>query len=152
MNHSTTLHYPKSIMADAPQAPSLDQSTLHAPPFDREAVQAEMEDRWPHLFGPGLHVPLKVGITADLHQEACANGSQLSKRKIRLFLEGYCQHPDYLAKLIEGGRRFDINGLPAVEEVKGRHVKNATRRLALKEKRTKAGDAATPLQQPTSGE
>ena len=67
------------------QTPAL--ATSHGAPFDYEVVSEEMESRWPHLFGHGIHLPLKVGITKDLHQEALANGSSLSKRKISLYLE-----------------------------------------------------------------
>ena len=109
--------------------------------FDYEVVSAEMERLWPQLFGPELHVPLKVGITDDLHADAQANGSTLSKRKIRLFLGRYCNHPEYLRQLAEGKPRCDINGLPIDEEIPARHIKNATRRLSRQKGRDGAGNA-----------
>lgn len=110
------------------QSPALASS--HGTPFDYAAVSEEMETRWPHLFGHGIHLPLKVGITTDLHQEALASGSSLSKRKISQYLERYCKHPKYLQKIAQGTPRHDINGLAIDDQVQERHVRNANRRLS----------------------
>lgn len=104
-------------------------AVVHGAPFDFEQVGLEMERLWPQLFGPELHVPLKVGITNDLHAEAIASGSTLSKRKIRLFLGRYCSHPEYLRLLASGVPRHDHNGIPIESDVEARHIKSANKRL-----------------------
>lgn len=99
-------------------------------PFDYEAVSAEMENLWPQLFGPELHIPLMIGITDNLYAEARASGSRLSKRKIRLFLGRYCTHPEYLKKISDGQLRHDTCGIVIDEEISFKHIKNASRLLS----------------------
>ncbi|MGP3505490.1 ProQ/FINO family protein [Paracidovorax citrulli] len=115
---------------DAPVLPSAPSpGNASADVFDYASVSKEMEDRWPHLFGPGVHLPLKVGITVDLYLEAHAAGSQLSKRKISRYLDAYCRHPTYLQAVAKGSARHDINGLAIDEGAKARHMRNASWRL-----------------------
>ncbi|QPS78404.1 MULTISPECIES: ProQ/FINO family protein [Delftia] len=120
------------------QTPAL--ATSHGAPFDYEAVSEEMESRWPHLFGHGIHLPLKVGITKDLHQEALANGSSLSKRKISLYLERYCKDPRYLRKIADGCARHDINGLAIDDDIQARHVRNANKHLTRLKSRSDSSE------------
>ncbi|WP_250439604.1 ProQ/FINO family protein [Delftia tsuruhatensis] len=120
------------------QTPAL--ATSHGAPFDYEVVSEEMESRWPHLFGHGIHLPLKVGITKDLHQEALANGSSLSKRKISLYLERYCKDPRYLRKIADGCARHDINGLAIDDDIQARHVRNANKHLTRLKTRSESSE------------
>lgn len=115
--------------ATSPITKIANQDSASQEQFDYAAVSAEMELMWPQLFGPELHIPLKIGITEDLHAEAIANGSRLSKRKIRLFLGRYCTHPEYLKQIADGQPRHDANGIAIDEEISARHINNASGRL-----------------------
>lgn len=89
--------------------------TLHTPADSEPAVSntivaREMSARWPNLFGPGVYVPLKVGIDKTLFADAQRKGSALSREKIRLFLGWHVRQAPYLEAVKLGGPRHSING------------------------------------------
>ena len=93
-------------------------STVHSPevmpaPIARitEAVVVrEVAALWPNLFGPGVFVPLKIGIDKILAIDAQRRGSALTRAKIRLFLGWHVRRAPYLDAVAQGGPRYSING------------------------------------------
>lgn len=93
-------------------------STEHSPevmpvPVSRIAeadVVREVATLWPNLFGPGVFVPLKIGIDKILAIDAQRRGSELTRAKIRLFLGWHVRRPLYLAAVMQGGPRHSIHG------------------------------------------
>lgn len=74
------------------------------------AVAREVAALWPNLFGPGVFVPLKIGIDKILAIDALRRGSKLTRAKIRIFLGWHVRRPLYLAAVMQVGPRHSING------------------------------------------
>jgi len=73
-------------------------------------VVREVAALWPNLFGPGVFVPLKIGIDKILAIDAQRRGSALTGAKIRLFLGWHVRRAPYLEAVQQGGPRHSING------------------------------------------
>lgn len=87
-----------------------DDTALEAVRAGDTAVAREMAALWPNLFGPGVFVPLKIGIDKILSIDAQRRGSAPTRAKIRLFL-GWCvRRAPYLIAVQQGGPRHGING------------------------------------------
>lgn len=67
---------------------------------------------WPALFSETSVKPLKVGIRDDLRADRKARDLPFFDKKIRRALKTYTQTPQYLAVLITGAPRYDIQGHP----------------------------------------
>jgi ProP effector len=53
--------------------------------------------------------PLKLGI----HHDLLGADMALSRTEVRQAVGWYCQSPGYLAAMVEGAVRIDLNGMPA---------------------------------------
>lgn len=87
-----------------------DLALLEAMPVRDTVVAREMARLWPNLFGPGVFVPLKIGIDKILAIDAQRRGSALTHAKIRLFLGWHVRRAPYLEAVQQGGPRHSING------------------------------------------
>ncbi len=94
------------------------------------AVAREIATLWPNLFGPGVFVPLTIGIDKILAADAQRRGSALTREKIRLFIGWHVRRAPYLEAQKLGGPRHSIHG--AVENartVTTAHAKYAQEKL-----------------------
>lgn len=73
-------------------------------------VSREVAALWPNLFGPGVFVPLKIGIDKILAIDAQRRGSALTRAKIRLFLGWHVRRAPYLLAVQQGGPRHSVKG------------------------------------------
>ena len=87
-----------------------DDTALEAVRAGDTAVAREMAALWPNLFGPGVFVPLKIGIDKILSIDAQRRGSAPTRAKIRLFLGWRVRRAPYLIAVQQGGPRHGING------------------------------------------
>ena len=87
-----------------------DASVLESIQAVDTAVAREVATLWPNLFGPGVFVPLKIGIDKILAIDAQRRGSELTRAKIRLFLGWHVRRTPYLEAVKQGGPRHSING------------------------------------------
>jgi ProP effector len=112
-------------------------------PDDTEKLVEKLVAVYPRAFFRDLaqRRPLKIGIHRDLSSDA-SHG--LSPTELRQALGWYCRSPGYLASMIEGTERIDLNGMPAgtvTAEAVGAAVKIA--RLSQKgreQRETEAGE------------
>jgi hypothetical protein len=97
--------------ASPPASPS--PSRLNDTRGERVAVQlVELRQRFPLAFngdGDRDPRPLKVGIHRDLRKRA----PDLDGALLRQVLKAYCGGPRYLAALVAGAVRIDLDGEPA---------------------------------------
>ncbi|CAN7639422.1 ProQ/FinO family protein [Acidovorax sp. LjRoot129] len=92
-------------------------STKATVAVEETAVAREVATLWPHLFGPGVFVPLKVGIDKALAIDAERRGSLLTRAKIRLFLGWHVRRVGYLEAAKEGVPRHGVKGIPEIARV-----------------------------------
>jgi ProP effector len=88
-----------------------------------KAFRSLLAEQYPSTF-PGVggapRAPLKLGIDKDLR----VNHPQISSRTLGWTLAQFTGRPDYLALLVVGAARIDLDGRPngIVSEVEARHA------------------------------
>lgn len=92
-------------VTETPEAP-----VQAAPTVAETAVAREVTTLWPNLFGPGVFVPLKIGIDKALKLDAERRGSKLSRDKIRLFVGWHVRRTAYHQAVVQGGPRHSVKG------------------------------------------
>ena len=80
------------------------------------SVQALMRQRWPHLFGPGVYVPLQIDIDVKIFRSIKSDPDlhPVPLSHIRAFLRDYCSGIGYLQAIVEQRWRA---GLPPKSRV-----------------------------------
>lgn len=106
------------------------------------AVAREIATLWPNLFGPGVFVPLTIGIDKILAADAQRKGSALTRAKIRLFLGWHVRRAPYLEAQKLGGARHSIHGAAEnARTVTKAHATYAQEKLQAVAKRSDAPSA-----------
>lgn len=122
---------PAAPAASTPSAPS-------APSASPAATAAQLAPLFPAAFGPGVFLPLKLGIQADIQQRA---PGVFTKKSLSAFLHRHTTSTAYLKALVGAAHRVDLDGQPA-GEVADLHRTAATgeleRRRALHDARRAA--------------
>jgi sRNA-binding protein len=102
---------------DAPDAATPDEavaapaaSTPSAPSTSPAATAAQLAPLFPAAFGPGVFLPLKLGIQADIQQRA---PGVFSKKSLSAFLHRHTTSTAYLKALVGAAHRVDLDGQPA---------------------------------------
>lgn len=90
---------------EAPAAPAA--STPSASPA---ATAAQLAPLFPAAFGPGVFLPLKLGIQADIQQRA---PGVFTKKSLSAFLHRHTTSTAYLKALVGAAQRVDLDGQPA---------------------------------------
>ena len=124
-------------MNNSPVTPG--ETELGAARASETAVAREIATLWPNLFGPGVFVPLTIGIDKILAADAKRRGSALTRAKIRLFVGWHVRRAPYLEAQKLGGPRHSIHG--AVENartVTTAHAKYAQEKLQAVVRRSDA--------------
>ena len=98
-------------------------------------------ERWPRCFGKAQ--PLKVGIGADI----IAALPDLKPHAVGTALHAYVRSPEYLARMIEGTGRVDLDGkvvgiVTAAEAARARSQAGAARARARNSSRVVGGSQA----------
>jgi ProP effector len=76
------------------------------------ACAAQLGARFPALFGPGVALPLKLRIQADIQQRA---PGVFTRKALSAFLHRHTTGNAYLKALARATHRFDLDGAPAGE-------------------------------------
>lgn len=78
-----------------------------------QQMKDALKQEFPNCFKSGNEkLPLKIGIHLQVHFHF-KDDSRFDPKLIQQGLNSYFSSPKYLAKIIEGASRFDINGNPA---------------------------------------
>jgi len=107
---------------------------LCQPPYDHKEFSQTLAQLWPHLFAPGVYLPLQLRIEKVLRDDAAQRGVYVSANKLRKFLARHCSHRAYLRALTEGGPRHGVNG-EATKLILAEHMASAGLRLEKSKKR-----------------
>lgn len=78
------------------------------------ATAAQLAPLFPAAFGPGVFLPLKLGIQADIQQRA---PGLFTKKALSSFLHRHTTSTAYLKALVGATHRVDLDGQPAGEVV-----------------------------------
>ena len=76
------------------------------------ACAAQLGARFPAVFGPGVALPLKLRIQADIQQRA---PGVFTRKALSAFLHRHTTGNAYLKALVRATQRFDLDGAPAGE-------------------------------------
>ena len=96
-------------------APQATAAAAAAPPvaeLSPTACAAQLGARFPALFGPGVALPLKLRIQADIQQRA---PGVFTRKTLSIFLHRHTTSNAYLKALARATQRFDLDGAPAGE-------------------------------------
>lgn len=99
---------------------------------------AELARHFPVVFGPGVVIPLKIGIAEDIVESL---GPPISVAAVRRCLGKHTSRRAYLRKIVEGGPRFDLAGSPCGQIDEGAQaiataaLRRPTQELAAADKR-----------------
>ena len=96
-------------------APQATAAAAAAPPvaeLSPAACAAQLGARFPALFGPGVALPLKLRIQADIQQRA---PGVFTRKALSAFLHRHTTGNAYLKALARATQRFDLDGAPAGE-------------------------------------
>ncbi|MBP6777788.1 MAG: ProQ/FinO family protein [Piscinibacter sp.] len=96
-------------------APQATAAAAAAPPvaeLSPTACAAQLGARFPALFGPGVALPLKLRIQADIQQRA---PGIFTRKALSIFLHRHTTSNAYLKALARATQRFDLDGAPAGE-------------------------------------
>jgi sRNA-binding protein len=85
-------------------------STPSAPSTSPAATAAQLAPLFPAAFGPGVFLPLKLGIQADIQQRA---PGVFTKKSLSAFLHRHTTSTAYLKALVGAAHRVDLDGQPA---------------------------------------
>ncbi len=102
-------------------------------PYDHKEFSQTLAQLWPHLFAPGVYLPLQLRIEKALREDAAQRGVYVSANKLRKFLARHCKHRSYLRALADGGPRHGVNG-EATKLILAEHMASAGLRLAKPKK------------------
>lgn len=102
---------------DAPAAAPTDEaaavpaaSAPSTPSTSPAATAAQLAPLFPAAFGPGVFLPLKLGIQADIQQRA---PGVFTKKSLSAFLHRHTTSTAYLKALVGAAHRVDLDGQPA---------------------------------------
>lgn len=99
------------------------------PQYNHAEFQQQVARLWPHLFGPGIYVPLKIRIEKELRADAAARGEVVTLNKLRQFLAKHCSHREYLKALRQGGPRHGLVETAKPRMVSEEHMVKARAKL-----------------------
>jgi sRNA-binding protein len=144
---------------DALPPPSADSAVLPQTPVAAPAVPeltptacaSRLGALFPAVFGPGVALPLKLRIQADIQQRAPAT---FTKKTLSLFLHRHTTGSAYLRALVQAPARVDLDGQPAGEvadEHRQAAVAELERRRAVHEAR-RAAEREVQRQQQRQGQ
>jgi ProP effector len=122
--------------APAPEAPP-------APPdLSPAACAAQLGERFPAVFAPGVAMPLKLRIQADIQARA---PGVFTRKALSIFLHRHTTSNAYLKALARATQRVDLDGQPAgdlADEHRQAAVAELERRRAIHVQRREALIAA----------
>ena len=99
---------------DAPAAAPTDETpaapAASTPTASPAATAAQLAPLFPAAFGPGVFLPLKLGIQADIQQRA---PGVFTKKSLSAFLHRHTTSTAYLKALVGAAQRVDLDGQPA---------------------------------------
>lgn len=100
--------------SDAPAAAPTDETpaapAASTPTASPAATAAQLAPLFPAAFGPGVFLPLKLGIQADIQQRA---PGVFTKKSLSAFLHRHTTSTAYLKALVGAAQRVDLDGQPA---------------------------------------
>lgn len=97
-----------------------------------EGVKAALKEEFPNCFKSGNEkLPLKIGIHLQLHFHY-KDDSRFYPEDLQKGINAYASSPKYLAKIVEGAVRVDIDGNP-VGRVTADEAADAQNKLKIRE-------------------